>query len=107
MKIPPFFLFISCVIVAAWVYRIESHLPSLLTVDINDIVFKTAQSLAKTNVDEDKLQRRMIQFKKGLETSLREFAHKKGAIVLPKATTYGALADETKAFIAYHNGESA
>ncbi len=105
MKALHSFSFISCLVLVAWIYHIDSKTPTFITIDTNEIIFKTAHSLARKSLHEDELQRQMIQFKKGLEDSLKEFADKKGVIVLPKTGAYGNLKDETQAFIAYHNGE--
>lgn len=103
MKVLSSFFIMS--FLALWIYRVDARVPVMITVDLNDIIFKTAQSFAKQNLSENQLQRRLIHFKKGLEASLKEFGEKKGAIVLPKYAVYGHLKDETIAFIAYHNGD--
>lgn len=105
MKAPHIFFIISCLTLAVWIYHVDSKTQTIITVDTTEIIFRTAKSLAKKNLNEDELQRHLIHFKKGLESSLKEFADKKGAIVLPKTAVYGNLKDETQAFIAYHNGE--
>lgn len=92
------------IVLGVLVYRVDRHHPHLITIDIHEIVFKMAQSLAQQNLEETYLERRMVQFKKGLEISLKEFALKKKAIVLSKSVVYGEIQDETKAFIDYHNG---
>lgn len=104
-QIVHWFSMVSLVVLSLWIYRIDSRTPVVMTIDLNHIIFKAAQTFAKDNLNETQTYKRLTQFKEELERSLKDFGEKQHAIVIPKSSVYGKITDETQAFIAYYNGD--
>jgi hypothetical protein len=98
------FLTAGLLILGYFVYDVESKTQHIITVDLNAIFRQTAQTFAKQNLREELLERRLGQFRAGLDKSLKEFASVKNVIIVPKSFVYGRVPDLTDAFVAYHNG---
>jgi hypothetical protein len=100
----PIFLTVGFLFLGYRVYDLEEKSQHFITVDLNAIIQKTAQTFAKQKLSDTQLQRRLSKFRHGLEQSLKEFGALKKSIILPKSGAYGALPDQTDAFVVYHNG---
>lgn len=87
-------------------YDIQAKQKSIITVDIVRIIKQTAEGFAKTQMNEDQLQKRISAFKSDLDSSLKEFAKERKSLVLPAHLVHGDVVDMTEAFISYHNGSS-
>ncbi len=84
-------------------YDIHTRNQPLIMVDVNRIIRLTAEGFAKEKLNEDQLQRRVMNFKQDLEESLSEFAVQQRVLILPSHHVYGKALDMTESFIAYHN----
>ena len=90
-------------IVGCICYDIQARQQPLVMVDINRIIRLTAEGFAKEKLNEDQLQRRVMNFKQDLEESLSEFAAQQRVLIFPSHHVYGKALDMTESFIAYHN----
>ena len=76
MKMVLIHIFVSVLvfIVGCICYDIQTRQQPLIMVDVNRIIRLTAEGFAKEKLNEDQLQRRVMNFKQDLEESLSEFA---------------------------------
>ena len=89
-----------------FMFDLHSKQQRLGSVDINHMIHQAAEGLAKQSLKEEQLPIRLAHFKKDLEKSLGEFAHKQRVILISSHMAYGDITDMTEQFIAHHNGET-
>lgn len=105
MKMVLIHIFVSVLvfIVGCICYDMQTQKQPLIMVDVNRIIRSTAEGFAKEKLNEDQLQRRVMNFKQDLEESLSEFAVQQRVLILPSHHVYGKALDMTESFISYHN----
>ena len=86
-------------------YDLHSKQQRIASVDINLMIHRTAEGFAKSALKEDQLHLRLAHFKKGLSTSLDEFAKEHRVVLIPSHLVHGDVHDMTEQFIAYHNSD--
>ena len=87
-------------------YDLHSKQHSFVTVDTHQIIRQAAEGLAKSQLTEEQLQRRLHLFKTDLEKSLSAFSKKQCVTILSKQVIHGDLIDQTESFITFYNNET-